>query len=434
MFTEDNNFYDDNQNENYDNEYNSMEMTSEPYEEDDKKKFPFKDVIIKVLIVFGCLLLIIWLVSLVKGGKKSVVLNDGQVLESNIEKIRLASEEYFFIGKNYPTKEKDEKTVSISDLGIQEVKDYNGKVCSNDTSSTYVKLLKSDIAYELTINLTCPEEVKNIVFYYDLKNGKCLSCNGNTKMDGSLSLDDDKNDNSNDSNNSNNSNNNNVNISCDDWSDWTTTKINDDNVLVKTRVIFKGYKKTPGNVVINYGKWSDWSDTLIVPNETLEVETNSEVVSAWSENKTTTNPVTASDTLKVLDVQTTGGGQSCSNVSTNVRADLTASTYQQYMASGLVVKLNKVYNKKVDGKYVLLYDTTYKKYTKKCSTNPTVTTYTYQELVSTTVTKYRSRAIIKVQERDTVDYTDYVETLPNGYTKVDGSEITQYSYKYNVCK
>lgn len=431
MFTEDNNFYDDNQNENYDNEYNSMEMTSEPYEEDDKKKFPFKDVIIKVLIVFGCLLLVIWLVSLVKGGKKSVVLNDGQVLESNIEKIRLASEEYFFIGKNYPTKEKDEKTVSISDLGIQEVKDYNGKVCSNDTSSTYVKLLKSDIAYELTINLTCPEEVKNIVFYYDLKNGKCLSCNGNTKMDGSLSLDDDKNDNSNDSNNSNN---NNVNISCDDWSSWTTTKINDDNVLVKTRVIFKGYKKTPGNVVINYGKWSDWSDTLIVPNETLEVETNSEVVSAWSENKTTTNPVTASDTLKVLDVQTTGGGQSCSNVSTNVRADLTASTYQQYMASGLVVKLNKVYNKKVDGKYVLLYDTTYKKYTKKCSTNPTVTTYTYQELVSTTVTKYRSRAIIKVQERDTVDYTDYVETLPNGYTKVDGSEITQYSYKYNVCK
>ena len=431
MFTEDNNFYDDNQNENYDNEYNSMEMTSEPYEEDDKKKFPFKDVIIKVLIVFGCLLLIIWLVSLVKGGKKSVVLNDGQVLESNIEKIRLASEEYFFIGKNYPTKEKDEKTVSISDLGIQEVKDYNGKVCSNDTSSTYVKLLKSDIAYELTINLTCPEEVKNIVFYYDLKNGKCLSCNGNTKMDGSLSLDDDKNDNSNDSNNSNN---NNVNISCDDWSSWTTTKINDDNVLVKTRVIFKGYKKTPGNVVISYGKWSDWSDTLIVPNETLEVETNSEVVSAWSENKTTTNPVTASDTLKVLDVQTTGGGQSCSNVSTNVRADLTASTYQQYMASGLVVKLNKVYNKKVDGKYVLLYDTTYKKYTKKCSTNPTVTTYTYQELVSTTVTKYRSRAIIKVQERDTVDYTDYVETLPNGYTKVDGSEMTQYSYKYNVCK
>ena len=431
MFTEDNNFYDDNQNENYDNEYNSMEMTSEPYEEDDKKKFPFKDVIIKVLIVFGCLLLIIWLVSLVKGGKKSVVLNDGQVLESNIEKIRLASEEYFFIGKNYPTKEKDEKTVSISDLGIQEVKDYNGKVCSNDTSSTYVKLLKSDIAYELTINLTCPEEVKNIVFYYDLKNGKCLSCNGNTKMDGSLSLDDDKNDNSNDSNNSNN---NNVNISCDDWSSWTTTKINDDNVLVKTRVIFKGYKKTPGNVVISYGKWSDWSDTLIVPNETLEVETNSEVVSAWSENKTTTNPVTASDTIKVLDVQTTGGGQSCSNVSTNVRADLTASTYQQYMASGLVVKLNKVYNKKVDGKYVLLYDTTYKKYTKKCSTNPTVTTYTYQELVSTTVTKYRSRAIIKVQERDTVDYTDYVETLPNGYTKVDGSEITQYSYKYNVCK
>ena len=316
-------------------------------------------------------------------------------------------------------------------MGIQEVKDYNGKVCSNDTSSTYVKLLKSDIAYELTINLTCPEEVKNIVFYYDLKNGKCLSCNGNTKMDGSLSLDDDKNDNSNDSNNSNN---NNVNISCDDWSSWTTTKINDDNVLVKTRVIFKGYKKTPGNVVINYGKWSDWSDTLIVPNETLEVETNSEVVSAWSENKTTTNPVTASDTLKVLDVQTTGGGQSCSNVSTNVRADLTASTYQQYMASGLVVKLNKVYNKKVDGKYVLLYDTTYKKYTKKCSTNPTVTTYTYQELVSTTVTKYRSRAIIKVQERDTVDYTDYVETLPNGYTKVDGSEMTQYSYKYNVCK
>ena len=431
MFTEDNNFYDDNQNENYDNEYNSMEMTSEPYEEDDKKKFPFKDVIIKVLIVFGCLLLIIWLVSLVKGGKKSVVLNDGQVLESNIEKIRLASEEYFFIGKNYPTKEKDEKTVSISDLGIQEVKDYNGKVCSNDTSSTYVKLLKSDIAYELTINLTCPEEVKNIVFYYDLKNGKCLSCNGNTKMDGSLSLDDDKNDNSIVSNNSNN---NNVNISCDDWSSWTTTKINDDNVLVKTRVIFKGYKKTPGNVVISYGKWSDWSDTLIVPNETLEVETNSEVVSAWSENKTTTNPVTASDTIKVLDVQTTGGGQSCSNVSTNVRADLTASTYQQYMASGLVVKLNKVYNKKVDGKYVLLYDTTYKKYTKKCSTNPTVTTYTYQELVSTTVTKYRSRAIIKVQERDTVDYTDYVETLPNGYTKVDGSEITQYSYKYNVCK
>ena len=47
---------------------------------------------------------------------------------------------------------------------------------------------------------------------------------------------------------------------------------------------------------------------------------------------------------------------------------------------------------------------------------------------------YRSRAIQKSLINTNTVYTDYVENLEDGYTKIDGSEKTQYSYKSSVCK
>ena len=424
MYTEENMEY----NDNYDNNYNDDKM-------------PIGKLLVRILIIFVCLLLAIWLISKIIGGKK--VVNDGTVFNNNLENIHLASEKYFFIENHLP-KENETITISLKEMNkeglIEEVYDYQNKACSTNENESFASLTKTASAYELTIKLTCSEEQKEVTYHYDLETYKCLSCTGNTYMDGSLVLDneDETNNDSSDNNNNNNSNDNNDNdnnednsyqnlgINCNSWSDWTTIKLDDKNLEVRTRTLYKGYKTTESSEKIIYGPWSEYSETVITPSDTLEVEVKQEYVNTWSENKTTTSYISDSDTIRVIDTNTTGGERTCKTVKKEVRATITASEYAKYNSQGLIVA---VHNKFLNPSR---YDVTYIKKSQSCSTSDSITIYTYQELISTPVNYYRSRTITKeVIQGETIYTNGWVEKLEEGYTKTD--ELVEYSYKEAVC-
>ena len=89
MYTEDNMAYNDNYEENNYVESNNNNS--------------IWGLLLRILIIFVCLLLVIWIISKFIGGKK--VENDGVVFNNNLDTIRLASEKYFFLEDNLPKEE-----------------------------------------------------------------------------------------------------------------------------------------------------------------------------------------------------------------------------------------------------------------------------------------------------------------------------------------
>lgn len=433
MYTEENMEYNDNYDRNdYDN--NS----------DNDNGISYGTLLIRILIIFICLLLVIWLISKLIGGKK--VENDGTVFNSNIDNIRLASEKYFFLDNNLPENDDESVTITLTELNgqnlISEIKDYKGNACNTNAGSSYATITKTSVAYELKIKLTCNEEQREVTYYYDLEDGECLSCNGNTHMDGSLALGgsnntDNKEDTDNNETNNDKTNVDDLEINCNKWSDWTTVKLNDDKLLVRTRTLLKGYKTTSEGINIIYGPWSDWQETPIISSDTLSVEVKQEIRPVWSELKTTTDKISNSDTIKIISVSTTPGEKVCDTSYKTVRKEVSYSEYSKLINQGIKVTVLDTYTKKTcttdcESSYSLVYEIAYTKKTTDCENSEEVTTYTYQELTSQTVNLYRSQTITKEIVKGETVYTDWVEKLPEGYIKSD--ELIQYSYKDTVCK
>jgi len=403
MYTEENMDYVDNYNEENNQEYN------------DDNGVSYGTILIRILIIFVCLLLVIWLISKLVGGKK--IVNDGTVLNNNIDTIRLASEKYFFLNNNLPELNGESITITLTELKgqnlISEIKDYKGNTCGKEANTSYATLKKTDVAYELKIKLTCDEEQKEVTYYYDLETGECLSCNGNTYMDGSLVLggnnntDDEEKDPADD-----------LDINCNSWSKWTTTKLNDDKLLVRTRTLLKGYKLTEGTVKVVYGNWSSYTETPITPSENIEVEVKEETKSVWSGNKTTTKKISDSDTIKVISKNAKND-----TYTKTVREKISLSEYARLKNDGAEVTVHDTYHE--NG--TLVYDISYKK-----EVSGKVTVYTYQELKTEKVNMYRYRTVTQEVVKGETVYTDWVEKLPEGYSKSD--ELIQYSYKDTSCK
>ena len=429
--------------------YNSYDENYEENNYNDNKGSSIWSLLLRILIIFLCLLLVIWIISKFVGGKK--VKNDGVVFEENVTAVQYASEKYFFLQNNLP-KENESITISLKEMNdkglIQEVKDYKNNTCSTDVNESFATLKKTDFAYVLTLKLTCNEENKEEVIYYDLKTGECLSCGGITYMDGSSLVigseetEKDETENDQEFENDNidveeNKELEKLNINCNEWSDWTDINLNNDKLLVRTKKLYKGTKTTTAGFEPVYGEWSDYTETPIPQLEGLEVEIKEEVKEVWSEEKTTTDYITNSDTIKVITATTTNGSSSCNTVTKQVRAKLSASEYANYNSKGLIVAVHDTYyNMDCDDDcntcYKKVYDVTYKKQTKSCSNSTPVTTYTYQELTQSPVTLYRYRTVAKQEVKGETITTDWVEKLEDGYTKTD--EKIVYSYKDTVCK
>ena len=410
------------------------------YDEEEEYEETFwernRGLIIKFIIIVLCVIVLIWLISALKGSNGNEIAFDQKTHDENVLKVRLAAEKYFFIDGNMPNGDLV-KTVELSTLInknlVTEVVDANNKVC-NDSRSTVS--LKKESTYVMRINLSCSTKENEEVFFYSLnENNKCLNCQGKTNMDGSGSSEASEDD---------------FNYSCKIWSEWTENRVTSNLLDERSRVLVKGVKEGKKGETKVYGEWSEYTETPIEANESLEVEQLTKTEKRWGEIKTTTTPVSNSDTVKLIS--TTRGGSSTykycpSGYTKDGNRCLSKETFTgdlDYVKYNSYVVTNKPCNsvkteKNSDGKYVVVYKgCTYKKTTAlKTKTGSSSTIYSYQELEDTQVTYYRSRAVRIVEEQEEDIYTqDYYEetNLPTGYKKVPGSEKIQYSYRLSTCE
>ena len=406
-----------------------------------------KGLIFKIIIIILCIIVLIWLVKALKNNSK---VDNGEVHIANVEKVRLASEKYFFINNN-----KDNSSiVSLKELKnnglIGDITDANNNTCDADNTKV---TLKSDVdAYTMTVKLSCSTNDNEEKFYYHNNTLACLNCNGKTNMDGKVVIVDDEpkkeeeiTDNSDNSNDKENDYYNGY--SCINWSDWSSNRVFDSSLVERTKTLVQGVKH--GSKTI-YTEWSEYSTTPVVSSENIEVETKTETVSEWSETKTGTNIDTNSLDIRIISYENVNkNGNNCAgNIEGNTcysnQLETGNLTMKQYASGDYKVINNRCEGVKTlqnsDGQYVLTY-VNCKYYKKVASTNNYVnsidssTIFTYQERITKEVVYYRYRYVNTINEPDEYTNVKYEEKdLPEGYVKVDGSEETYYSYKLNSCE
>ena len=416
------------------------EKNKDYYEEDYEYSFwdNNKSLIIKIIIIILCIIVLIWLFKALNTSKNT---GNENIYLANVEKVRLAAEDYFFI----KDKKEDNKTVSVSTLKseglVSEIVDANNKVCS--TTSSNATLLHEVDGYKMTVKVDCPNVIKEKVFYYHNNTLACLNCDGNTKMTGKRK----------DGGNKNDStvvpvnNNEYSEYSCVNWSDWTKNRVSDKNLEERSKVVVRGVKYETTSKTV-YGDWSEYTKTPIIVTDNLEVETIISQEDVWSNVKTARN-VKSGNNIRIVDTKVVEENtNSCKNgfVENGVcySGNITTGnlTYKEYNSGKYKVINNNCEGLKTlknsEGKYVLtLVGCQYHEVINDSVSSNSYTVYEYQELEKQNVVYYRSRSINTVEEKSDPIYTKdkYEEkNLPEGYTKVDGSEEVYYSYKLRVCE
>ena len=389
---------------------------------------PFIDFkfILKIIAIILLIILIIFLVFKIKNRnvespKKDNGISSVALINDNINLIRDASRAHFFENNHLPTNVGDKSDVTVKQLIdeklIISIKDKNGNLCGYNTSGSTITKNKGE--YELDVRLVCSNTNEEKKFYYSFE-GNCLNCNGENYSPANDSSDN-NNDNAsgnNDENNNDSQSGNNSNESKDDkvcgiYSDWTTEVKKDTNLEKETRTLVKAYK----NEVV-YGDWSESTTTPIAASDSLEVKSFTAIdkqTNRVCSDETTIKPesrdnreITSRVVTKKSTTKVCSGGKTYTKTLT--KWDNSADSCKSY---GI-------------GKVVCTYKT------KKTCTNKTtskkVTYYTYCDTntVEVPVTFYTSRSISY-----NPIYTDYIleSEIPEGYKKVEGSEIVQYRYR-----
>ena len=410
------------------NEFNYDDYLDEAEKYNSKKPFFDFSFILKVLAVIILIILIIFLVFKIKNknynnkdDKKSI---DNEIaLVDNMSLIRDASYKYFFDKKNLPENVGDNLSVNINDLIknelITSVKEVDGGTCSYSISKANLTRNAND--YELKINLICQKTRDEKVYYYDL-DGKCLTCNGeeyksSDSIDSIEEVDTSDNNDSVENNNINNQDSdvskNNYNYSCGVYSSWTTEYKNDSSLERETRTLVKAVKSEP-----IYGEWSSETTTEIIGNSNLEVKTiikNEPVTTKTCSSESTNKPASKEGReIESRVVTNKSTKKVCSGGSTYTKK-LTKWDNNAYSCRSYGI-----------GKVICTYKT------KKTCKNKTVTNSTTYYKYCDTVTTYENKTYYQSR---TISYnpiyTDYIleSDIPSGYTKVDGSEITEYRYR-----
>ena len=411
------------------NEFNYDDYLDEEDNNNSNKPFIDFKFLLKLILIIILICLIIFLVFKIRNknlkgnkSKEDTEINEqsGLAVVDNINLIRNAAYDYFFKNNHLPENVGETKSITIKELNSEgvliNVKDENGVKCGYNTSSA--KITKHVQDYELKITLNCLTSSDEKVFYYDL-NGNCLTCNGenytpseenNTENNNQTN----NNENNNQTNNNTNNDQTNTQYVCDNtFGEWTRVRNTSTNLIEESRILVKGYKTETV-----YGEWSSPTTKKIQSNSNLDVKKYTKTTKKTSKScsdESTTKP--ASKTGRTITSRTVTN-KSTKKVCTG------GKTYTK--------KLTKWDNNAISCKSYGIGNVvcTYK--TKKTCTNKTiynkVTYYKYcdTKTKNITTTYYQSRSI------DTnVTYTDYMleSELPEGYIKLDGSEITEYRYK-----
>ena len=401
MYTEENEF-------NY-NDY----IDDDDYKSQKNKRFIFRLIII-ILLILLIIFLIVKIANRNSSNKKNNKNNpdSGLVYTDNMGLLRDASYKYFFYKNNLPSEVGDRNYVTVKTLKeqglIDDLKDKTG-YCRNETSSAAITKNENDYKMELTLN--CSIYTSRDEYYYDLE-GNCLTCNGEvyiSSKEETKTTDEP------------------VEVveptqtepvvtpvkACSDFTAWTTTNKFDSNLEKETRTLVKAYIDE-----VTYGNWSDPTETKIVGNDNLQVEVYTDTKKETSKkcsDESTTKPASKEGreitSRKVAKTKTStvcvGGGK---ETRTLTKWDNNADSC---VSQGI-------------GKVVCTYTTPCTKKTVKDTYY--VTYYSYCDTVSKDVTKtmYKARVV-----NHNLKYTDYIleSEIPAGYTKVNGSELTQYRYR-----
>ena len=467
MYTENNSTYTNQNNGYYGNGYYDEEANSYAHNNNNKKSF-----IIKIIIILVCVAILVWLILILKKKNNNIAYNPNAHVE-NVEKVRLASEKYFFIDGNMP-KANETKTVSVKTLIdkslVSEIIDANKNVCDSNKSVSSIK--EEGSVYVLRIRLSCSTDEQEEIFYYNKNTYVCQNCNGNTYMDKAVKNDDKKDDNnkqssdSNNSSNSSNSSSNNGSYSCKEWSDWSDTKDTTSQpglLNERTRVVVLGVKAVVGPSTItkscteytkdvqSTSKGKTIPTTKKVSESKGELEVRETLEDVWVDKESTV-PVAASNTIRLTGTRNVSGstyttcpsgyhesGNKCVSNSTT-KGNL---TYMEYNSGNYDI-VNKPCDymdtiKNKDGKYEYVYVGclyhTIKNPIKHSTEGYTV--YTYQEFQSQKVKYQRYCTNVEQPGQSTLEYTkDYYEEdkLPDGYSKASGTEKIQYSYMLKSCE
>ena len=408
-----------------------------------------KGLIIKIIIIILCIIVLVWLFKALKTKRNTV--SDENVHIANVEKVRLAAEKYYFIDDK--KKDNEVNVVSLStlkSLGLTEdIVDANNKVCSE--KATDVTLTKEIDTYTMTVKLSCSTNDKEEIFYYHGNTLACLNCNGKTNMTGNT--DHTENNGENGGNNNDSvavpvSSNSNDEYSCNNWSNWTKTRVNNSKLQERTKTLVLGVKYTYTTKKV-YSKWSDYTKTPIKESDNIEIETKIVNEDVWSETKTARH-VTPSDRIRIINTRRVyDDANNCNNgfiengVCYSNKTKVGNLTLTEYNSGRYVVEKKYCDGiktlKNSEGKYVLTYVNC--KYHEALDDKNTedryYTVYDYQELEEKEVVYYRYRVVTIVREQNPPIYTDHKyeeKDLPEGYIKVPGSEEVYYSYKYATCE
>lgn len=403
-----------------------------------------KGLIFKIIIIILCIIVLIWLIKALKSNRNYS--DNGSVHIANVEKVRLAAEDYFFIKKNMNNTSK----VSLSGLKreglINDVIDANNKVCSDN--GTIVTLDKEIDTYTMKINLSCSTNDKEEVFYYHRNTLACLNCSDNTRMKGNIVVINDDSNQKEFEDEENNSNEESQYL-CNEWSKWTRERVDDKELTERTKVLVTGVKH--GKTKKVYGDWSEYTTTPIDEENGIEVETKKVTQDNWGSYQTSTSIDISNPRIRVVSRELVHSAGNTNSACTN------GFISNNYCYSNNVIVGNLTYREYTSGNYLIQkehceairtlknsqgdYEVTFIncRYNKRINSSTqnisnSYTVYTYQELESEDVTYYRYRTVEKQTEEDIYTDIKYEEkNLPEGYSKLAGSEETYYSYRLTEC-
>lgn len=136
-------------------------MYSEDYEEREKRGFPFRDFLLKLILIIIFVLLLIWLVP----WPNNKVLTD-RIFNANIQEMKNASLLYF-TEERLPVNVGDKKTITLQEMLdlklLLPFTDKNGNAC--DVQNSYVTIEKLETEYLLKVYLKCGEEEDYILVH-----------------------------------------------------------------------------------------------------------------------------------------------------------------------------------------------------------------------------------------------------------------------------
>lgn len=130
-------------------------------EEEEKRGFPLKEFLLKLILIIIFVLLLVWLLPI-----PDLTGLNNKIFSANVNEMKEAAISYFTT-ERLPQKEGDSVTLTLQEMLdmklILPFKDKNGKSC--DTQNSYVKLTKKSTEYEMKVYLKCSEEEDYIIVH-----------------------------------------------------------------------------------------------------------------------------------------------------------------------------------------------------------------------------------------------------------------------------